>query len=94
VPIVHPVLEHDYTVGQPILGGEVSIHSNLTSLTRDSAAFDPITSLASANNLCSITSPDPASKTATNCLLRGIPGTYHACLVRGELAENLHRPLW
>ena len=33
-PIVHPVLEHDYTVGRPILGGELSFHSNLTSLTR------------------------------------------------------------
>jgi LPS-assembly protein len=75
-PIVHPVLQHDYTVGNPILGGELSFHTNLTSLTRESAAFDPITQLASTNGLCAFTNPDPSNKNASNCLLRGIPGTY------------------
>lgn len=33
-PIVHPVIDHKYVVADPILGGELSFTSNLTSLTR------------------------------------------------------------
>lgn len=32
--VVHPVLDHNYIFDQPILGGELSLTSNLTSLTR------------------------------------------------------------
>jgi LPS-assembly protein len=93
VPIVHPVLEHDYTLGQPILGGELSFHSNLTSLTRDSAAFDPITQNAVTNGLCAFTNPDPSSKTPTNCLLRGIPGTYTRASTEATWRRTLIDPL-
>lgn len=34
-PVVHPVLDHYYVLEDPILGGELSFTSNLTSLTRD-----------------------------------------------------------
>jgi LPS-assembly protein len=47
-PLVHPVIDHDYVVGQPVLGGELRFDSNLTSLSRDEsdlrhppAPFDP-----------------------------------------------------
>ncbi len=36
-PFVHPVIDHNYIVGTPVLGGEVSFDSNLTSVTRDSS---------------------------------------------------------
>jgi LPS-assembly protein len=32
--VVHPVLDHNYIVDRPVLGGEVRIDSNLTSLSR------------------------------------------------------------
>lgn len=33
-PIVHPVVDHRYTVDQPVLGGELTVRSNVTSLSR------------------------------------------------------------
>jgi LPS-assembly protein len=79
LPTIHPVLDYHYVFGQPILGGELSYKVNLTSLTRDSASFEPITQAAVTNSLCT-PSADPAvtpgAKTPGNCLLRGIPGTY------------------
>jgi LPS-assembly protein len=76
IPVVHPVIDHSYTFDQSVLGGELSVRSNLVSLTRDAAAFDPVTQLAAAGNLCAFTNADPAAKVASNCLLRGVPGTY------------------
>ena len=74
-PIVHPVINHEYTFAQPILGGEVSVRSNLTSLSREAAAFDAITAEAFANGFCAL-SADPAQKTPANCVFRGVPGFY------------------
>jgi LPS-assembly protein len=76
VPVIHPVLDYSNVVNHAILGGEFSYKTNFTSLTRDQAAFDPITTLANTNGLCTLTSADPAARTPQNCLLRGIPGTY------------------
>ena len=47
---------------------------NLTSLTRQQAEFDAINSNASNNQLCAANSP--ATINSSNCLLRGIAGTY------------------
>jgi LPS-assembly protein len=76
LPVVHPVITHDYTFGRPVLGGEVSLRSNVTSLSRDSANFEPITQLAATGALCAPTTADPALKRPANCILRGVPGTY------------------
>ena len=76
IPIIHPVIDYDYMFGQPILGGELSFSSNLTSLTAQAADFDAITPAATSTALCAITSADPASRRRNNCLLRGVPGTY------------------
>ena len=76
IPVVHPVLDHDYVVGQPIFGGELSFRSNITSLNRESANFDPVSTLAINTGLCSITTADPAIRNLNNCLLRGVPGDY------------------
>ena len=73
LPVVAPVIDYDYTFGHPILGGELSYKTNLTSLTRQAAEFDAISQTAINNNLCAPTA-DPAFKTITNCLLRAIPG--------------------
>jgi LPS-assembly protein len=76
IPVVHPVLDYSYTFDQSVFGGELSTHSNLTSLTRAGAAYDPVTQLAAVSNLCGTGNPDPAAKVASNCLLRAVPGTY------------------
>src|SRR5262245_34981035 len=42
LPIVHPVVDHDYVFKSPIFGGELSFHNNLTSISRETANFDAI----------------------------------------------------
>jgi LPS-assembly protein len=76
VPVIHPVLDYSNVLNSPIFGGEVSYKTNFTSLTRDTAAFDPITTVANTNGLCTTASADPLARMPTQCLLRGMPGTY------------------
>jgi LPS-assembly protein len=76
IPVIRPVVDHDYTFNYPIAGGQLSFRNNLTSLSRDSANFDPISVAAVNGSLCSPTSADPTVKTTANCLLRGVPGDY------------------
>ncbi len=76
VPVVHPVIDYSNVLNSPIFGGEVSYKTNFTSLTRNDAAFDPITTLANTNSLCTTASADPLARLPTQCLLRGMPGTY------------------
>ncbi len=76
IPIVHPVMDHDYVYKYPVVGGELSFRSNLTSLTRASVDYDAISQTAVNNGLCLISNADPSVKNINNCLLRGIPGTY------------------
>ncbi|MGM4891666.1 LPS-assembly protein LptD [Tardiphaga sp. 839_C3_N1_4] len=79
VPVIHPVIDYNNVLNQNILGGEFSYKFNMTSLSRDQAAFtainskiDPLTGLSP----CNILSADTASRTPTNCLMNGVPGTY------------------
>jgi LPS-assembly protein len=78
LPIVRPVIDHDYVTKNPILGGEIEVRSNFTSLSRQTASFDPISAPAVLNpfGFCGPTTADPAVKNSTNCLLRGMPGDY------------------
>ena len=76
LPVVHPVIDHDLVAKDPVLGGELQVRTNLTSLSRESANFDPISTLALANNTCGLTTADTALINRSNCLLRGVPGEY------------------
>ena len=76
IPVIHPVMDYRYVFNRPVFGGELSYNVNFTSLSRDQASFDPISSSASLNGFCLPTSADPTVKVPANCLLRGIPGTY------------------
>jgi LPS-assembly protein len=76
VPVIHPVVDYSNVLNYPILGGEFSYKTNFTSLTRQTAAFDPITTLANTNSLCTTASADPMARMPSQCLLRGMPGTY------------------
>lgn len=76
VPVVYPVIDYSNVFNYPILGGEVSYKTNFVNLTRNDAVFDPITTAANTNGLCTALSADPLARTPSQCLLRGMPGTY------------------
>ena len=76
VPVIHPVVDYSNVLNNNWFGGEVSYKTNFTSLTRNDAAFDPITTLANNQNLCTALSADPLARLPSQCLLRGMPGTY------------------
>ncbi|MDB5655166.1 MAG: organic solvent tolerance protein, partial [Tardiphaga sp.] len=86
VPIVLPVIDYANVINHNILGGEFSYKTNFTSLTRSTADFDAINSKVGTDGatLCSATSADTAARTSSNCLLRGMPGTYTRFSVEGE----------
>lgn len=84
IPVVHPVLDYNKTLDHNIFGGEFSYKTNLTSLSRQTAQFDPITTIANTSGLCLNTSADPAARMPSSCLLRGIPGTYTRATFEGQ----------
>ncbi len=75
IPVVHPVIDYNYTFDRPVVGGELSYKVNFTSLTRNQADYDAINQNAFFTGACAPTA-DPAVRTPSNCLLRGIPGTF------------------
>ncbi len=75
IPVIHPVIDYNYTFDHPVLGGELGYKFNFTSLTRNQANFDAITQTAIEQRHL-LQTADPAVKTPANCLLRGVPGTY------------------
>jgi LPS-assembly protein len=93
IPIIHPVVDYNYTFGQPVFGGELGYRVNLTSLSRDSASFDPITSTAFMTGGCGPASADPAVKIPANCLLRGVPGSYSRFSVDSTWKRTFIDPL-
>jgi LPS-assembly protein len=76
IPVVHPVIDYNYTFDHPVLGGELGYKLNFTSLTRQSANFDAITAAAITNGTCAPTA-DPKQILPSSCLLRGVPGDYN-----------------
>jgi LPS-assembly protein len=79
LPIVAPVLDYSRTLPNLVLGGELSYKINATSLSRQQASYDPISTAAITNNICAngiAETADPALLNRNNCLLRGIPGVY------------------
>src|SRR5262245_14296101 len=55
LPVVHPVIDHDYVFNSPIFGGELSFHNNLISLSREAANFDAISQAALTGIFISVT---------------------------------------
>ncbi|MDO9413744.1 MAG: LPS-assembly protein LptD [Pseudolabrys sp.] len=80
IPVIHPVIDYKYTFDRPILGGELGLVMNFTSLSRTQASFDPISRTALTTGACGIgsvnASADPLAQTSGNCLLRAAPGTF------------------
>jgi LPS-assembly protein len=93
VPVVYPVLDYSNVFNAPIFGGEVSYKTNFVNLTRNDAVFDPITTLANANSLCTSASADPIARVPSQCLLRGMPGTYTRLSVEAEWRRSFTDPI-
>jgi LPS-assembly protein len=93
LPIVHPVIDYTYVVGQPVLGGELGFRFNLTSVSRNTADFDAINPTAAALNYCGPTTADPAIKNTNNCLLRGAPGSYSRFSAEANWKKSIIDPL-
>lgn len=92
VPVIHPVIDYSNVINNPIFGGEFSYKTNFTSLTRDTAAFDPITTLANTNALCTTASADPLARMPSQCLLRGMPGTYTRLTAEAQWRKSFTDP--
>jgi LPS-assembly protein len=92
LPVIHPVLDYNYIVGQPVLGGELGYKVNFTSLSRDAASFDAISQTAVNNSYCGPTTADPALKTKGNCILRGVPGTYSRLTAQADWRRTVIDP--
>jgi LPS-assembly protein len=93
VPVIHPVIDYNNVINSNIFGGELSYRTNFTSLTRSTAAFDPITTLANTAGLCLNASADPLARTPSQCLLRGIPGTYTRASAEVQWRKSFTDPI-
>ena len=86
-PEVLPVLDYDRRFETPV-GGEFAINANLTSLKRDTAAYQELrsnilnpTSVFRFNNVsiyddCAVRNPNVLGPRNQGCILRGIGGSY------------------
>lgn len=93
VPVIHPVIDYNNVINSNIFGGEVSYKTNFTSLTRSTAAFDPITTIANTNGLCLNASADPLARLPSQCLLRGMPGTYTRATAEVQWRKSFTDPI-
>lgn len=93
VPVIHPVIDYNNVINSNIFGGELSYRTNFTSLTRSTAAFDPITTLANTNGLCLNASADPLARLPSQCLLRGMPGTYTRATAEVQWRKSFTDPI-
>lgn len=91
IPIIHPVIDYNYTFDRPILGGEFGYRVNFTSLNRRDADFDPVTQSALNNGTCTQTA-NPAIKNTANCLLRGFPGNYNRFSTEAQWRRSITDP--
>jgi LPS-assembly protein len=93
VPVIHPVIDYNNVINSNIFGGELSYRTNFTSLTRSTAEFDPITTLANTIGLCLNASADPLARLPSQCLLRGMPGTYTRATAEVQWRKSFTDPI-
>lgn len=95
-PVVHPVLDYDKRFKGPgFLGGEITVNANVTSLTREAAAFQetPIQKTALAtllyNGGTTALYEGCAVYTKGSCLVRGLGGTLSRATVETSWRRNI-----
>jgi LPS-assembly protein len=80
IPVIHPVLNYDYVVDHPVIGGELGYKVNFTSLSRQQADFG-----AATRTGCMLSSADPRQ----SCVLFGIPGDYNRFSAKAEWRRTI-----
>jgi LPS-assembly protein len=94
IPVVHPVIDYDYTFGKPVAGGELSYKVNFISLSRSQPSFDAITLDAHKNDFCTPTTADPALNSKPgNCVMRGFPGVYSRLSAQTTWRRSITDPI-
>jgi LPS-assembly protein len=92
IPVIHPVIDYNYVLDRPILGGEFGYRINFTSLTRGEADFSPVTQSALIGGTCTQTA-NPAVKNTASCVLQGIPGTYSRFSAEAQWKRTITDPI-
>lgn len=93
IPVIHPVIDYVYKFGSPVFGGELGYRANLTSLSRESAAFDAVTTTALLTGRCGPLTADPTVKVPANCLMRAFPGSYTRASAEVEWKRSVTDPI-
>src|SRR5262249_12280268 len=93
IPVVLPVIDHQYTFKDPIAGGELGLRSNLISVTRDTANFDPITQAAITGNFCGPVTVGPRHQDHDQLSPPRRARRLYAAVERGDLEAHGHRSL-
>ena len=91
VPVIHPVIDYSNVINSPIFGGEFSYKTNFTSLSRDAAAFDPITTHSQHQRPVSERIGRPARAVAQPVPAARHTRHLHAAHGRGAMAAVVHR---
>ena len=91
VPVIYPVLDYSNVFNYPIFGGEVSYKTNFINLTRNDAVFDPITTLANTNGLCTVASADPTGADPIAVPVARLARHLHAAVGGSAVAALVHR---
>ena len=91
VPVIHPVMDYKRHQRRH-LRRRAQLQDQLDQPAAQQAEFDPITTLANTDGLCTQRSRRSVARTPSNCLLRGIAGTYTRLSARGGVAAHVHRP--
>ena len=89
-PVVHPVVDYNKRVTPPVVGGEFAIDVNVTSLSREAAAFEEIptqrTKLFGLYETCSVFDRD-------SCLVRGISGSTSRASIQASWRREFIDPI-
>ena len=77
LPIIHPVMDYDYIFQNPVFGGELSLPQQSDQpVARHRELRPDLAGGSDRQPLRARRPPTPQYKNTTNCLLRGVPGTY------------------
>ncbi len=88
-PVVHPVLDYNKRITPSTIGGEFALDVNVTSLTREAAQFEPLSSANrttySIYQTCRIFDPE-------DCLVRGTSGSMSRASVTASWRREFIDP--
>lgn len=100
LPVAAPVLDYNYVLDQPVLGGEVTFNMNFTALHRDETDLEPLTadnaSRFPGGPLTDFSRSDrnfSCNTFGTDCIVPGLGGTYTRASVDGQWRRQLIDPI-